>query len=783
MNHFVQRDWPDRPPAIKGRFYRKSLLIVLSITCLPTAIIGITLYLLGSSHIGKEVTSSNEALLLNAVKRINGDLNQLELTATQWAFDPRFDGSLRNVDLKDQYTVTQNLYRTLTVMKGFYPLVDQVHLFVDGKSPVVVSDFDGIEAVSSPDDLAGYRAVMSSKQGAFWLNGFPRVNRSDDHTVALVHKVPGIGQPYGTLIFYLDRDKLVSLVHELSLGKAGSSFIIDEKGRFVVTEKGAGLPEGTPFETALAAEIKRRETGSGTFLYNFQGETYTVTFGDFTRLGLHWTYVTAASLSSMTAPVKMMSRMIVGVSLFGFVVALLLSWLASKRIYHPIHRLVGLFHDERRAPDPPSDEIGFLEKQWRHLNRESRELREKLEQAQPWMRSSFLLHLIQGHYYSFTEEELRERMNAYGWSMDGKRFLLVLLQVTGLSRLQGRFTDGDAQLVSFAAANIAQELTAARGEQADIVNFQDLSVGILLSFGREEPEEAARGSAFQLAASLAETICAVLKVQSTILIGRPLPRIADLPESLRHLRQAARYRDVQEETQILSLEDLLPSMGREAVPYPFGAEKEVKQAIRMGLPEEAAAAVQSFVEILVQEGGKEMFVQDGALQLLGSIQHAILEAGYQPRGLYGDDDLYAELRGMRDPERMTEWFRVRVIGPYGKALACDKALHQRRLVERAMEYVKENYDSDVSLERCAEDLGTSPFTLSKAFKHIADINFIDYLIQLRIEKAKELLDDTDMKVGEIALQIGYQPSYLNRLFKKLVGVTPGQYRERKANLE
>ncbi|MEK5643198.1 hypothetical protein BK138_02200 [Paenibacillus rhizosphaerae] len=326
-------------------------------------------------------------------------------------------------------------------------------------------------------------------------------------------------------------------------------------------------------------------------------------------------------------------------------------------------------------------------------------------------------------------------------------------------------------------------MTAARGEQADIVNFQDLSVGILLSFGREQPEEAARGSAFQLAASLAETICAVLKVQSTILIGRPLPRIADLPESLRHLRQAARYRDVQEETQILSLEDLLPSMGREAVPYPFGAEKEVKQAIRMGLPEEAAAAVQSFVEILVQEGGKEMFVQDGALQLLGSIQHAILEAGYQLRGLYGDDDLYAELRGMRDPERMTEWFRVRVIKPYGKALACDKALHQRRLVERAMEYVKENYDSDVSLERCAEDLGTSPFTLSKAFKHIADINFIDYLIQLRIEKAKELLDDTDMKVGEIALQIGYQPSYLNRLFKKLVGVTPGQYRERKANLE
>lgn len=46
-----------------------------------------------------------------------------------------------------------------------------------------------------------------------------------------------------------------------------------------------------------------------------------------------------------------------------------------------------------------------------------------------------------------------------------------------------------------------------------------------------------------------------------------------------------------------------------------------------------------------------------------------------------------------------------------------------------------------------------------------------------MEKAKELLRDTDLKVNEIAAEVGYQPSYLIRVFKKNTGVTPGQYRE------
>lgn len=63
------------------------------------------------------------------------------------------------------------------------------------------------------------------------------------------------------------------------------------------------------------------------------------------------------------------------------------------------------------------------------------------------------------------------------------------------------------------------------------------------------------------------------------------------------------------------------------------------------------------------------------------------------------------------------------------------------------------------------------------FKDITGVNFIDYLTSIRLNKAKELLINTDMKINEIAETIGYKNSYFNRLFKRHEGYTPGQYRE------
>jgi AraC-like DNA-binding protein len=67
--------------------------------------------------------------------------------------------------------------------------------------------------------------------------------------------------------------------------------------------------------------------------------------------------------------------------------------------------------------------------------------------------------------------------------------------------------------------------------------------------------------------------------------------------------------------------------------------------------------------------------------------------------------------------------------------------------------------------------------LSRAFKTETGVTYTEYLTRLRLDKCKELLVNTDMKINDIAEMLRYQPAYLIRIFKKAEQMTPGQYRE------
>nr|WP_283246063.1 AraC family transcriptional regulator [Bacillus suaedae] len=101
----------------------------------------------------------------------------------------------------------------------------------------------------------------------------------------------------------------------------------------------------------------------------------------------------------------------------------------------------------------------------------------------------------------------------------------------------------------------------------------------------------------------------------------------------------------------------------------------------------------------------------------------------------------------------------------------------KRVIERVITRIHDNYMTDISLESCADEVGTNPYSLSKAFKQIVGMNFIDYLTQVRMDKAKELLLQSDMKINDISESVGYRNSYFNRIFKKQMGLPPSQFRK------
>lgn len=100
------------------------------------------------------------------------------------------------------------------------------------------------------------------------------------------------------------------------------------------------------------------------------------------------------------------------------------------------------------------------------------------------------------------------------------------------------------------------------------------------------------------------------------------------------------------------------------------------------------------------------------------------------------------------------------------------------IIRDILHYVEQNYQYDLSLQELAEKkYFMNPSYLSRLFKSAVGQTFSRYVIELRIKKARELLEDKSMKINDIAAQVGYNnTSHFIQSFKKLCGCTPEEYR-------
>ncbi len=99
------------------------------------------------------------------------------------------------------------------------------------------------------------------------------------------------------------------------------------------------------------------------------------------------------------------------------------------------------------------------------------------------------------------------------------------------------------------------------------------------------------------------------------------------------------------------------------------------------------------------------------------------------------------------------------------------------VITRAKEYIHEHQTENLRLGHVAKACNTSTFYFCKMFKKVTGINFTDYLSRVRIEKSKNLLLNPNLRVSEIAFEVGFQSlTHFNRVFKKILGQSPTEYR-------
>lgn len=109
-----------------------------------------------------------------------------------------------------------------------------------------------------------------------------------------------------------------------------------------------------------------------------------------------------------------------------------------------------------------------------------------------------------------------------------------------------------------------------------------------------------------------------------------------------------------------------------------------------------------------------------------------------------------------------------------REMQCD----QRDVITCVKKYIEENYGKNLSLEALGEIVHLHPAYLSKIFKETTEENLSNFITEVRMQKAAQLLEQTELRIHEIMEQVGYQKSqYFSKLFKARYAVTPKEYRK------
>lgn len=104
----------------------------------------------------------------------------------------------------------------------------------------------------------------------------------------------------------------------------------------------------------------------------------------------------------------------------------------------------------------------------------------------------------------------------------------------------------------------------------------------------------------------------------------------------------------------------------------------------------------------------------------------------------------------------------------------------KAVTERILSYIDANYAEDISMQDAAKAMGYADAYFCKIFKESFDKSFMVYLADYRMEKAKELLEDMTVNIKDVGSSVGYRDSnYFTKVFKRIVGVTPTEYRTQK----
>lgn len=749
--------------ASKGTMYWKSIALAILLTCLPITIVSGINWYVGNQYLIKQYQQNNEELLQDTTRQIDEQFTQLVQYSLHMIANPILKSSLANLNFIDQFEKTQELLDTMTFIENGDPLIDQAYLYISGQNKVM-QPLLGLRSLDRPADAASWNTIMRADQSIFWTNKLTRPFNKGGSTNAIVMKVPfNSPNPYGALVLYVNPSKL-----RLNANSEQVSYVLDGEGKLIgQSDASKQYADVLPRVQELLGTSSRESYDSkSNFQLTVNNSTLLMNSQTFSKMGSVWTYVSGTPSSAITAPTQPYTHVVLIYWEVSLLIALVLSWFASNRMYQPIRKIMDMFKEGKPEASSEHNEMKYIEEKWKQHRFANETLQSHLDHSIPQVREAFMNQFVSGQAAHLTETEIIEKLQSLQLDITNQHFSIVICQLHPLSEDRGQLTAKDAQLLTYAAINLLDEMSGCMASYVHTIDYMDGSFAVILMAPSPASPDNLKQQLMHLCTDMIQTLHDVLSMPATIVVNGPTPTWTDVPFLLEQARRALSYRSFISDSQLLDAAVVLEQVNLQ-IEFPYDLEQEFTHTLNLGLEDTAVDILNRLVHAMQNDGAPEWVVHQGLMRLKNNLYRSMLQSGHNPYALYDGVKLQEELEALRDPNACIHWFRTRIIKPYIDIL--NKSYHHsiKHVVDQIIVTINENYMSDLSLETFASDANVSVSQLSKAFRQMTGSNYIDYLTSVKINHCKKLLVTSDMKISEIAKTVGYQPPYLNRMFKKL----------------
>lgn len=337
----------------------------------------------------------------------------------------------------------------------------------------------------------------------------------------------------------------------------------------------------------------------------------------------------------------------------------------------------------------------------------------------------------------------------------------------------------DGELKQFAALNVAAEVWAEHEAGHAFIHQEAIVLLFVDRWGGEDGEKRQQ----QALETVIRSINHYLRMQATIGSGALVQSLDQVKHAYEDALLALDYRLVPGTDPLIYIGDV-ERQAAGKLRFDELKQQALTRCLKAGTQAELDEVLDIiFREITAEHGRSD--IQLYLIEALTTVWKAAQVYGEQMEDIFGAGfQLYADL--FRLPGLPEAQGKVReVCANVQRRIASGRQHAYKDIVEQALAFTKQHYaDPELSIQKVCGHLHISSGYFCAIFKKEVQLTFLQYLMQIRMEAAKELLRSTELKSFQIAEQVGFaEPNYFSFCFKKHIGTSPKEYRKQASSAQ